>query len=107
MPRGDLVIVGFTKRKSHRRMPGQAFARLEFSSELRLPKSSGRRLSGLGQQRGMRSTVVGASTGGDARCCAEELGRTARLTRPRGMVSVRREQVVLREAVVDLTCDLQ
>ena len=67
MRRGDLVIIGFTKRAPHCGVPGQAFARLKFSSELRLSQSSGRRLSGLGQRRGMRSTVVGSSTGGDAR----------------------------------------
>jgi hypothetical protein len=67
MRRGDLVIIGFTKREPHCGLPGQAFARLKFSSELRLSQSSGRRLSGLGQGRGVRSTVVGSSTGGEAR----------------------------------------
>ena len=71
MRRGDLVIIGFTKREPHCGLPGQAFARLKFSSELRLSQSPGRRLSGLGHGRGMRSTVVGASTGADARRCPE------------------------------------
>src|SRR6266849_2455115 len=71
MRRSDLVIIGFTKREPYCGLASQAFARLKFSSELRLSQSSGRRLSCLGQQRGMRSTVVGSSTGGDARRCPE------------------------------------
>ena len=93
MRRGDLVIIGFTKREPHCGLPGQAFARLKFSSELRLSQSSGRRLSGLGQGPGMRSTVVSASTGGDARRCPEQLGRTTRMARPRGMIRMSRQQL--------------
>src|SRR2546421_539871 len=39
MRRGDLVIIGFTKREPHCGVPGQACARLKFSSELRLSQA--------------------------------------------------------------------
>src|SRR5690242_12573595 len=39
MRRDDRVIIGFTKREPHCRLPGQAFARLKFSSELRLSQA--------------------------------------------------------------------
>jgi len=69
--RNDLAILRFVKSEPHCRLAAQPFARVKFSSELRLSQSSGRRLSGLGQERGMRSTVVGSSTGGDAGRCPE------------------------------------
>ena len=69
--RNDLAILRFTKREPHCGLSGQAFARLKFSSELRLSQSSGRQLFGLGQERCMRSTVVGPSTGAHARCSRE------------------------------------
>src|SRR5690348_10220897 len=61
MRRCDFVIIGFTKREPHCGMPRQAFARLKFSSELRLSQRSARGRSGLCQERRMRSTIVGSS----------------------------------------------
>ena len=66
MRRGDLVIIGFTKREPQCGLPGQAFARLKFSSELRLSQRSKRRLSCLRQERGMRSDNVGTGAGANA-----------------------------------------
>jgi hypothetical protein len=83
--RNDLAILRFVKSEPHCRLAAQPFARVKFSSELRLPQSSGRRLFGFGQERGMRSTVVGASTGAHARCSPEQPGCASRLTRTRGM----------------------
>ena len=64
--RDDLVIIGLTKREPHCGLAGQAFAGFKSSLERRLPQGSNRRLSGLRQERGMRSDNVGTGAGANA-----------------------------------------
>ena len=81
----DAPLIRFVKSEPNRGLAAEPFACLEFSFELRLPQGSSRRLSGLSQQRGMRSTVVCAGTRANARCGPEQPGCASRLARTRGM----------------------